>query len=102
MGIDQAFGNVKNIDNLDVSVEGKKVWNATKKLYNERIDQVEAKITAYLREQLGTAKSAREMFRIFSKFNALFVRPRIQGAIREYQTQLIQRVKADIELLHKK
>ena len=42
------------------------------------------------------------MFRIFSRFNALFVRPHIRGAIREYQTQLIQRVKDDIENLHEK
>ena len=32
------------------------------------------------------------MFRIFSQLNALFVVPHIRGAIREYQTQLIQRV----------
>ena len=48
------------------------------------------------------AKNANEMFRIFSRFNALFVRPHIRGAIREYQTQLIQRVKDDIESLHEK
>ncbi|VEL19181.1 unnamed protein product [Protopolystoma xenopodis] len=42
------------------------------------------------------------MFRYFSRFNALFVRPHIRGAIREYQTQLIQRVKDDIEALHAK
>ena len=42
------------------------------------------------------------MFRIFSRFNALFVRPRIRGAIREYQTQLIQRVKDDIVQLQEK
>ena len=51
---------------------------------------------------MGTAKNANEMFRIFSRFNALFVRPHIRGAIREYQTQLIQRVKDDIEALHTK
>jgi dynein heavy chain 1 len=33
------------------------------------------------------------MFRIFSKFNALFVRPRIKGAIQEYQIKLVQKVK---------
>jgi hypothetical protein len=49
--------------------------------------------------QLGTAKNANEMFRIFSRFNALFVRPHIRGAIREYQTQLIQRVKVILLLL---
>ena len=42
------------------------------------------------------------MFHIFSLFNTLFVRPHIRGAIREYQTQLIQRVKDDIEALHEK
>ena len=42
------------------------------------------------------------MFRIFSFYNPLFVRPRIRGAITEYKTQLIQRVKDDIESLHKK
>lgn len=70
--------------------------------YDERIDRVETRITARLRDQLGTAKNANEMFRIFSRFNALFVRPHIRGAIREYQTQLIQRVKDDIEALHEK
>ena len=47
-------------------------------------------------------KNANEMLRIFSRFNALFVRSHIRGAIREYQTQLIQRVKDDIETLHEK
>ncbi len=40
-----------------------------------------------------------QMFRVFSKFNALFFRPRIKGAIQEYQTQLIERVKEDIRTL---
>jgi dynein heavy chain 1 len=42
-------------------------------------------MTARLRDQLGTAKNANEMFRIFAKFNALLVRPHVRGAIREYQ-----------------
>jgi len=70
--------------------------------YDERIDRVETRITARLRDQLGTARNANEMFRIFSRYNVLFVRPHIRGAIREYQTQLIQRVKDDIESLHEK
>lgn len=67
--------------------------------YEERIDRVESRITARLRDQLGGARNANEMFVIFSRFNALFIRPHIRGAIREYQTQLIQRVKEDIESL---
>jgi len=42
------------------------------------------------------------MFRIFSRFNALFVRPKIRGAIQEYQTTLIESVKEDITSLHLK
>uniref|UniRef100_A0A8D0GTG5 Cytoplasmic dynein 1 heavy chain 1 n=1 Tax=Sphenodon punctatus TaxID=8508 RepID=A0A8D0GTG5_SPHPU len=100
--VNLAYENVKEVDGLDVSKEGSEAWEAAMKRYDERIDRVETRITARLRDQLGTAKNANEMFRIFSRFNALFVRPHIRGAIREYQTQLIQRVKDDIESLHDK
>ncbi|XP_019642753.1 PREDICTED: cytoplasmic dynein 1 heavy chain 1-like [Branchiostoma belcheri] len=100
--VNLAYENVKEVDGLDVSKEGTEAWEAAIKRYDERIDRVETRITARLRDQLGTAKNANEMFRIFSRFNALFVRPHIRGAIREYQTQLIQRVKDDIESLHDK
>jgi dynein heavy chain 1 len=42
------------------------------------------------------------MFRVFSKFSALFFRPRIKGAIQEYQSLLIQSVKDDIQRLQNK
>lgn len=100
--VNLAYENVKEVECLDISKEGIDAWDAAVKRYEERIDRVEARITAHLRDQLGTAKNANEMFRIFSRFNALFVRPHIRGAIREYQTQLIQRVKDDIEALHEK
>lgn len=32
------------------------------------------------------------MFRIFNKFNKLFVRPHIRGAIEEYQSDLLEKV----------
>ena len=100
--VNLAYENVKEVDGLDITREGNEAWEAAMKRYDERIDRVETRITARLRDQLGTAKNANEMFRIFSRFNALFVRPHIRGAIREYQTQLIQRVKDDIETLHEK
>lgn len=100
--VNLAYENVKEVDCLDISREGLEAWDAAVRRYEERIDRVETRITAHLRDQLGTAKNANEMFRIFSRFNALFVRPHIRGAIREYQTQLIQRVKDDIEALHEK
>lgn len=39
------------------------------------------------------------MFRIFSKFNGLFFRPRIKAAIEEYQSQLLKTVKNGIDAL---
>lgn len=42
------------------------------------------------------------MFRVFQIFNALVTRPRIAGAIREYQIQLLIKVEADIEILREK
>eukprot|EP00052_Salpingoeca_macrocollata_P029602 m.302295 g.302295 ORF g.302295 m.302295 type:complete len:4671 (+) comp22998_c0_seq14:51-14063(+) len=100
--VNLAYEDAKQADVLDLSETGIKTWEAAKRRYEERIDRVETRITSRLRDQLGTAKNANEMFRIFGKFNALFVRPKIRGAIREYQAQLIQRVKADIEKLHEK
>lgn len=46
--------------------------------YGERIDRVEARITEKLQERLAHAQTANEMFRVFSKFNALFFRPKIK------------------------
>lgn len=100
--MNSAYENIKVVDCLDISREGVEAWEAAVARYEERIDRVEARITAHLRDQLGTARNANEMFRIFSRFNALFVRPHIRGAIREYQTQLINKVKEDIEALHDK
>ncbi|KAG6819964.1 hypothetical protein H0H93_006940, partial [Arthromyces matolae] len=83
-------------------MQGTEIWVAAENAYNERVSRVENQIIARLRDRLGTARNANEMFRVFSKFNALFVRPKIRGAIQEYQTQLIDSVKEDIKHLHDK
>lgn len=64
--------------------------------------RIENQIISRLRDKLATARNAQEMFRVFSKFNTLFVRPKIRGAIQEYQTRLIDSVKEDIRLLRQK
>jgi len=94
--VSAAYEQVKEVDCLDLTKEGDESLEAALRRYDERIDRVEARITAQLRDQLGEAKNANQMFQIFSRYNALFIRPHIRGAIREYQTQLIQRVKQDI------
>ena len=98
----QAYAALKDVDVLDVSAEGTQIWVQAEATYNERTSRVENSIIARLRDRLATAKTANEMFRVFSKFNALFVRPKIRGAITEYQTQLIDSVKHDISALHER
>ena len=96
----QAYTALRDVDVLDVSQEGTQIWVQAEMIYNERTSRVENSIIARLRDRLATAKTANEMFRVFSKFNALFVRPKIRGAISEYQSQLIEKVKLDIAALH--
>ncbi|KAK4494288.1 hypothetical protein PRZ48_014586 [Zasmidium cellare] len=100
--ITQAYTAVKDVDVLDISPEGERLWTQAEAAYNERTARVENSIIARLRDRLAVAKSANEMFRVFSKFNALFVRPKIKGAIAEYQVQLMNNVREDIDSLQKR
>lgn len=100
--ISQAYLAVKDVDVLDISPEGERLWTQAEAAYNERTSRVENSIIARLRDRLALAKTANEMFRVFPKFNALFVRPKIRGAITEYQVQLINNVRDDIEALQKR
>jgi len=87
---------------LDTSKDGEEGLLQAEKLFNTQIDVAESYITKKLREKLGGSSNANEMFRIFSKFNGLFFRPRIKSAIEEYQSQLLKTVKESINLLDKK
>ncbi|VDB92823.1 BgtA-20854 [Blumeria graminis f. sp. tritici] len=100
--VQQAYAALNNVDLLDVTPEGTTIWVQAEMTYNERTSRVENSIIARLRDRLAIAKTSNEMFRVFSKFNALFVRPKIRGAITEYQTQLIENVKHDISSLHER
>ena len=100
--IEKAYAIFLSLDVLDISTEGEANWQAAKKAYDLKIDRVESHITAKLRDKLGSASNAKEMFRIFAKFNALFFRPHIKGAIQEYQSQLLKTVQKDIQALREK
>jgi dynein heavy chain 1, cytosolic len=98
--VSEAYAAIKDVDVLDTSPNGTQLWVQAEMHYNERTSRVENSIIARLRDRLATAKTANEMFRVFSKFNALLVRPKVRGAIGEYQTQLLDSVKHDIAALH--
>lgn len=61
-----------------MSLEGNEIWVTAE---NERVARVENQIIARLRDRLGTARNANEMFRVFSKFNALLVRPKVRATL---------------------
>jgi len=100
--LDEAYSQLCEADVLDISESGKTKWDDHMKWYHNKFDQVEATITSKLREVLGATQTANEMFRIFSKFNALLVRPRVKGAIQQFQKQLLDQVSADIARLQAK
>jgi len=82
--------------------EGSDYWDRAERTYNQKIDNVESQITTILKTKLSQAKNANEMFRVFHIFNALFTRPKIKGAIQEYQIELLRKVEKDIEVLRDK
>ncbi|EDQ84975.1 uncharacterized protein MONBRDRAFT_12266 [Monosiga brevicollis MX1] len=97
-----AYEEMRTVDVMDLSEAGDLAWDRAMKKYGDRIDKVETTIIERLSDQLSKAKSSSEMFRIFNRFNALFVRQRIRGAVRSYQKELIKKVKEDIKHLHEK
>ena len=100
--VGEAYSALKDVDILDVSPEGTQLWNDAEATYSEKTTRVENSIIARLRDRLATANTANEKFRVFAKFNALFVRPKIRSAIQEHQKDLIESVKKDIEALHER
>ena len=70
--------------------------------YNEQIASTENQIISRLTLCLSQCQNANEMFRVFSRFNSLFIRPKIRGAVHEYQALLIDRVREELKKLHEK
>lgn len=75
-----SYESVKNVDVLDVTPEGSEIWYAAEIAYNDRVARIENQIISRLRDKLATTATAQEMFRVFSKFNSLFVRPKVSRA----------------------
>lgn len=100
--VNAAYEVVRHVNVLEVSDEGTRVWVDAENQYTERTSRVEDSIIARLRDRLGKAKTANEMFRVFEKFNALLVRQKVRSAIASYQAQLLDNVKSAIAALHER
>ena len=55
-----------------------------------------------LRDQLGSAKNANQMFKIFLKYNSLLERNNVRSSIKEYQIEFIKCVREEIDKLKEK
>lgn len=97
--IRSAFESLRHMDVLDVSDQGQAALGAAEAQYNERVAQVESRLIARLQQGLERSRTARERLRILAHYNRLFVRPRVRAAVQEYQTVLLQSVRADLETL---
>uniref|UniRef100_K3WUC5 Dynein heavy chain, cytoplasmic n=1 Tax=Globisporangium ultimum (strain ATCC 200006 / CBS 805.95 / DAOM BR144) TaxID=431595 RepID=K3WUC5_GLOUD len=100
--INAAYMQLSSLDPLDVSGEGTTAWKNMRKSYELCIDRVEGRIINSLTSRLSATSNADEMFRVFSKYNALFFRPRIRSAVQQFQMQLIENVKQDVSNLQAK
>eukprot|EP00830_Metopus_es_P014592 TRINITY_DN3930_c0_g2_i1.p1 TRINITY_DN3930_c0_g2~~TRINITY_DN3930_c0_g2_i1.p1 ORF type:complete len:1285 (-),score=333.29 TRINITY_DN3930_c0_g2_i1:418-4179(-) len=98
--MEQAYNMFLTFDVLDI--KDVEMYESAKASYDNKIDKIENEITKELKDKLAAANNANEMFRVFTKFNALFVRPKIRAAIQEYQARLLDTVRKDIESLKEK
>eukprot|EP00043_Microstomoeca_roanoka_P020037 m.234910 g.234910 ORF g.234910 m.234910 type:complete len:4574 (+) comp17091_c0_seq1:164-13885(+) len=100
--VDAAYHLMKDIDALDLTEQGARLWSNRLQAYMDRIALVEARVSSKLRDQLGAARSANDMFRILGRFEALVNRKNIKNEIKSHSGQLLTRVLTDIEKLHLK
>ncbi|CAI5714683.1 unnamed protein product [Hyaloperonospora brassicae] len=100
--VNLAYSQLNSLDPLDISGEGVTAWKNLRKAYDLCIDRVEGRIISSLTSRLSATSNADEMFRVFSKYNALFFRPRIRSAVQQFQMQLIENVKEDVSNLQAK
>eukprot|EP01039_Chlorochromonas_danica_P002781 gene2781-3035_t len=91
-----------NADLFDISPAGQAAWISSREQYNRRLEKLDERITHILEERLGEAKSADEMFRIFSVFNPLFYRPAIRSAVNSFRATLMKSVREDVKKLQDK
>ena len=101
--LDNAYTLVaNNTQVLDLSKEGEEVWVVNRNEYKKKTEKIEGQISNFLCNKLSSALNANEQFRIFSKFNKLISRQRIQNSIQQYQSQLVASITQSLKDLKNK
>ena len=97
--IEEAYQEFSKVDILDLSGKGEKNWIEAKERYNKKMEEIENKISGFLKEQLETEKNSSEQYKIFKRFQFLSQRQRIHLGLKEYQSAFIEKIKAHLSEL---
>ena len=94
--IQNAYDKMSEINILDLSKNGEINWVNAKNEYFKVTEKIESQISNSLSDQLASAETVNDKFKIFNKFSKLMKRPRVQNAIQEYQTQIIESIEKNL------
>ena len=95
--IQEAYATfMANVKELDATPEGEAKWRSAIKVYEQSTIQIEQEFANLIKEKLSYAKTAKDMFSVFSTYNKLLKRKTIRGAIQNYQSDLLTQVMTDI------
>ncbi|CEP21047.1 unnamed protein product [Cyberlindnera jadinii] len=95
--LDDAYMKMKNVNVFT----NDKSWDIAKQGYEKKIQLIEYTITDELRSELEKLSNSDLMFEVFQKYQDLLNRPRIRGAVQEYQSQLLESVSDEISHLQR-
>ena len=90
--IEEAYHELSKADILDLSGNGEKNWIDAKENYRKKMEEIENKISNYLKEQLAKAQNSSEQYKIFKRFQQLSQKQRINLGLQEYQNAFVEEV----------
>lgn len=69
---------MEEVDSVDVTVEGSKVWKTALEIYDERANWVEIRSIVMRMDQFCKAENTKNISSVFFNFSILAVRPHIR------------------------
>ncbi|KAG7861843.1 hypothetical protein KL939_000864 [Ogataea angusta] len=94
--VDYAYSAVETASPLDMGTEGQRAWTQVERTYQKRVNALEDKLIAFLRQTLQAISAPNEIFTIFEQYSFLLRRPNIRAAIFDHQHELLQVIQDDL------
>ena len=99
--IEEGYHEFSKVDILDLSGNGEKNWIDSKENYRKKMEEIETKISYYLKGKLAKEQNSREQYLIFKRFQQLTQKPRIHLGLQEYQNAFVEEIISQLtELLN--